>query len=854
MLIILVLSFVILLVQCQSIQPAAIPLAVRSPYLQAYLGHNSGAAVPNSWPVFWTNHIVGWSGLMRVDGALYEWLGGAIEGPDLRLANNATAKAAKLIGVQIKPTRSILSLQAGPMAINVTFLSPIERSNLVLQSFPFTYVYMNLSSTDGNPHSIQLYEDITGEWTSFDLNSEVQWNTTVSESIIYHQIHRSPPQYMTEQDNMASDPVVYHVTNVASTVTFQSGSDLDVRSQFLNNGSLNNTQDTDFRAIGVSWPVLAFCNDLGNITSTSSPVVWGIGLVRDGNIISSGNQTRRPYFFTKYQDSSSALTDLMNDSSNALQRAIALDDQIVSAATAISPNYVDLVSLASRQVMAGMEITVGSGADGELNASDIQFFMKDMGNSQRVNPVEVLYASLPAFLYFNASWTRYLLEPLMQFEQSDLYTLPFASEDLGDAFPSAVGNTSPAVFTAIESISDMIFMVWAHATSTQDGSLIAQYYSTLKKWTDTLISENPLFPNGFISADGLADSNMTNLAIKGILAIRTMAQISNTLGNMDDHDTYLSSASSLVSQWQTVAQSSGHITSTYGASSSWSLMYNLYPDKLFGFNLVDESIYTAQSAWYASVASNAPPFGLGFDTLNESTAKSHWTLFTAGIVNDNVTRDLLISMVHASAANLNAFTVFPTTYNNANGSTLGGAARHVLPPAQGAMFALLALNFQIDNSSTPQSTSTSVPTRPNINSGAIAGGVVGGVVFVAFSLLAIFLYCRRSKSGSEKKDNQIYESIMPYPLGLDFRIDLERERNPIQVEETVHITQPPFTSKRLVTTEVGTAIIPTASDSAVASSDAGVEEVLLREEVENLRREMEEMKLRIAYEPLPGYQ
>ena len=51
------LSIVFLLVQSQSIQPPAIPLAVRSPYLQAYLGHNTGAAVPNSWPVFWTNHV-----------------------------------------------------------------------------------------------------------------------------------------------------------------------------------------------------------------------------------------------------------------------------------------------------------------------------------------------------------------------------------------------------------------------------------------------------------------------------------------------------------------------------------------------------------------------------------------------------------------------------------------------------------------------------------------------------------------------------------------------------------------------------------------------------------------------------
>lgn len=72
----------------------------------------------------------------------------------------------------------------------------------------------------------------------------------------------------------------------------------------------------------------------------------------------------------------------MSDASNALQRAIALDTRIVTTANAISSDYADLVSLASRQVMAAMEITAGTGSNEQINASDIMFFMKDIGNSQ----------------------------------------------------------------------------------------------------------------------------------------------------------------------------------------------------------------------------------------------------------------------------------------------------------------------------------------------------------------------------------------------------------------------------------------------------------------------------------------
>lgn len=78
------------------------------------------------------------------------------------------------------------------------------------------------------------------------------------------------------------------------------------------------------------------------------------------------------------------MANFMNDATNALERSKTLDSKIVSDANAISSNYVDLVSLASRQLMAGLEVTVGTDSSGKLNASDILFFMKDTGNSQCV--------------------------------------------------------------------------------------------------------------------------------------------------------------------------------------------------------------------------------------------------------------------------------------------------------------------------------------------------------------------------------------------------------------------------------------------------------------------------------------
>jgi hypothetical protein len=59
-------------------------------------------------------------------------------------------------------------------------------------------------------------------------------------------------------------------------MTYQSGQDIAVRQAFLSNGSLANTQDTNYRAISDNWPVFAYANDLGSVGSTSVATLYTI--------------------------------------------------------------------------------------------------------------------------------------------------------------------------------------------------------------------------------------------------------------------------------------------------------------------------------------------------------------------------------------------------------------------------------------------------------------------------------------------------------------------------------------------------------------------------------------------------
>ncbi|KAJ8518900.1 hypothetical protein ONZ45_g4053 [Pleurotus djamor] len=342
------------------------------------------------------------------------------------------------------------------MEVTVTFLSPIEPSNLVRQSFPFSYVALNTTSNDGQRHSVQIYSDISGEWASGDNNSPLEWTLNTTTSSLFHCVHRSSPISMTEVNDIAEDSdVVLGMSkkNIYKRplVSWQTGTDTILRKSFVDNGQLTSTQDNHFRAInGRDWPVFAISVDLGSILSTDSPVVYGIGLVRDPSTQVKFNdgrpdQLRSTYFWTQFKELRDGFDDFLGDYQTAYARAVGFDRKLLDEATHnVSPEYADLISLATRQALGGLEITTSQALNGSLDASDIQIFMKDIGSGgqqSRTNPVEGLFASFPMLLYLNTTWAGYALKPLLEYQYDNGSNV--AAPDLGGTFPVVIaGSTS----------------------------------------------------------------------------------------------------------------------------------------------------------------------------------------------------------------------------------------------------------------------------------------------------------------------------------------------------------------------------------------------------------------------------
>ncbi|KAI9513397.1 hypothetical protein F5148DRAFT_990760 [Russula earlei] len=790
----------------QALFPAAIPLAVRSPYLSCWDHVTNGTVFGQLWPATYNqsqvvhpltfsrprhshyrlSQALGWTVLVRVDGVTYSFMGNT--------AASIVNGTVNMTSVAVTPTQTVVTAQAGRMQVNLTFLNPIEPSDWVKQSIPFSYMAFSAKSIDGSAHTVQVYSDVSGEWSSGNSNDTILWSATANGNVIYHMVYLQAPATFSEVDGQASWGRLYYAMKQENNVTYKIAAGDVARGWFPLNGALDNQVDTAFRAINDGFPVFAMSRDLGTIQSTQDPVVWTVGYTTDPAVNYTGQLGAYPakhelYYRKEYGDDGSLIVDFLNDFSDAFLRAQQLDQKILQDAASVSNLLGDLVSLAIHQVYGSMQLTIGTDEFGRFNefASDLVMFMKNIGGAEpnRVNAVETLYAAFPALMYIDPTLGAPLLEPLLRFQASPNYTIPYAASDLGSNYPNVTGSNSTHN-QGVEQTANMLIMTYAQARASGDGSLISRYYRLLTSWADYL-SNSTSFIQDQLSADGLSVSDQTNLAIKGIIAIQAMSHMSSIANQAVDAEKYSIAAQVLYRPWRTFAifglGNDPHILAAYFAQpDSWTLGYNLFADVWLETGLVELSVYNAHSSFILNTALNSTPsdFGLPVDNVFTDTvvAVSSWNLFVAAMTTDQGLRSNLISRVHNKAFSNASVGVFPVIYDSLHGTTIQGAAS----PAQGAMFAPLALNapvHAIQANVTTRATPRTLPSKSHVVT--VAGSVIGGLVAAVAALIGavVFVRCRRRQDRRRKSLESSLGSVEVGPLMIVTPFDL----NAVEVEE-----------------------------------------------------------------------
>ncbi|RKF53563.1 Glutaminase A [Erysiphe neolycopersici] len=661
-------------------RPPAIPLAVKSPYLNVLLAAGNkggGGYLAGQWAKFWTGQTVGWAGLIRVDGIVYTWMGAPGPQPVTQTAFEYTS------------TKSIFTLNAGSrVELQVTFLSPITPGDLQRQSLISSYLNVAVRSLDGAVHNVQLYADISAEWVSGDKNSIAQWDFgRTNDSIAFHKVYRQTQLLFSEVAEQAEWGSWYWATRDTSSLTHQSGADEVVRNTFISNGKLDNSEDKNYRPIHQNYPVFGYALDLGPIVETKS-TLFTINLAQELSMqyaIPSG-KVHLPSLWTSYfPTDENALSFIYNDFDTASSMATSLDNQIATDSIAAGgQDYLTITSLSARQAFGATQLV------GNMNKQ--YFFMKEISSDGNTQTVDVIYPFYPIIMYLQPSLAKLMLDPLFENQESGLYPKKSSMHDLGSHFPNATGYPDGLDEPQpLEECGNMLIMTLAYAKRANDISYLSQHYQKLKQWTEYLI-EFALIPANQISTDDFAGSlaNQTNLALKGIIGIRAMAEISNLTGHSAEGANYTSIAGDYISKWQvygiTRESSTPHATLAYGQANTDVLLYNLYADSLLDLNFVPKSVYDMQSAFYPNIIAK---YGVPLDSRHTYT-KSDWEIWTASISSDE-TKNSIISSLARYVRETPTDTGFTDLYETTSADWPANITHFISRPVVGGHFALLAL-------------------------------------------------------------------------------------------------------------------------------------------------------------------
>jgi len=427
---------------------------------------------------------------------------------------------------------------------------------------------------------------------------------------------------------------------------------------------------------------------MGSVGATPKTQLFTIGLCQEDAIQflgAKGLTTLESLWKSYFGNDLAALSFFYNDYDESSKLSTDLDTQISDdSKAAAGDNYAILTSLAARQAFGATQL-VGT-------QDKYYLFLKEISSNGNTQTVDVIYPASPIFYYTNPDLVKLMLDPHFENQESGHYPNSYAEHDLGTHYPNATGHADGNdEAMPVEECGNQMVMVLAYVQRSGNTAYIQQHYTILKQWASYLVQDS-LLPALQLSTDDFAGhlANQTNLALKGIIGLAAMSEMSRLANESADAQTYSSIAKDYMTKWQTLglntAANPPHATLTYNNMSTHGLLYNLYNDALLSLNIVPQSVYTMQSTFYPTVRQ---AFGVPLDTRNPYYTKADWEVFCAAVASEG-TRDVLIGDLASWVGQTTSSAPFSDLYETDSGVQTPGIDFKARP-VMGGMFALLAL-------------------------------------------------------------------------------------------------------------------------------------------------------------------
>jgi hypothetical protein len=605
-------------------RPPAIPLVAHDPYFSVWSMANRVTAEPTK---HWTGAPQGLTGVIRVDGKNYRFLG------EMPRQDNA-APALKQVSVSVTPTRTTVVLTSPEIELDMEFMNPLFPDDLALLSRPVTYLTWNVKSRDRREHKVTVYFDASGTLATNDPGQPVIASRGRIQGLDLLRIGTKRQSVLDRfGDDVRIDWGWFYLAVPQSDGASTAAGNRGDREKFLLTGDLPEVDDIgDARPPQIHYPpafTLNLAVPFGSVGST--PVERHILLAYDDIWSVEYMHTKlRPYWRTRFPGFAEMLDSAAKEYPALEERSRRFDRELESdLVKAGGEQYAKIAVLAYSQAIAAQKLVAGP--DGA------PFFMpkEDFSNGS-ISTVDVIYPSAPMFLLLNPKLVEAQLDPVFRYAAMPAWRFDFAPHDLG-VYPLANGQQygggelSEVNQMPVEESGDMILLAAAVAHAEKGPAYAGRYWDLLSKWANYLLVHG-LDPENQLCTDDFAGhlAHNANLSIKAIEALGAYARMAEDLHHPQVAEKYRTAAKAMARKWAAMADDGDHYRLAFDKPGTWSQKYNLVWDTVLDLHLFPPSVAARESAFYQTKMN---PYGLPLDNRATYT-KLDWELWTATLATD----------------------------------------------------------------------------------------------------------------------------------------------------------------------------------------------------------------------------
>ena len=633
----LISCFVPLVAAAQSLpplRPPAVPLITHDPYFSIW---SMADRLTDENTKHWTGSEQPMSGLARIDGKVFRFMGGTPRGTQAEVMTQEK--------LELTATRTRYSFSAAGIRLDLTFLTPALPDDLDVLSRPVTYLVWEVRSGDGKAHEVSLYFDAASHLAVNTPEQRVAWSRMKVGNLQVLRMGTTDQQMLTRSgDNLRIEwGYLYMAAPPQSGLSTYAGGQR-ARNEFLASGSLPDIDDLETPPqTNRNIPVLAAVFNLGTVGQET--VVRRLMLAYDDIFsLQYFNRNLRPWWRRNGEGAADLLRAADGDYPALSERCRRFDDQLTrDLVSAGGGKYARIAILAFRQALAAHKLAA------DIDGSPIYFSKENFSNGC-INTVDVFYPSSPLFLLLNPTLLKGSVGPVLEYASLPRWSFAFAPHDLGQ-YPLANGQVygggeiNEVNQMPVEESGNMLILTAAIARAEGSAEFARKHWPVLKKWAEYLKLKG-MDPENQLCTDDFAGhlAHNTNLSLKAIVALGAYAQMAEKLGEKTEATAYRTAAREMAARWGKMADDGDHTRLAFDKPGTWSQKYNLAWDRLLGLDLFPREIARKEIAYYKKMQNR---YGLPLDN-RETYTKSDWIVWTATLAENQADFEAILDPLFRS--------------------------------------------------------------------------------------------------------------------------------------------------------------------------------------------------------------